>query len=181
MKRIVSFGIIGICLLWYGTEISAASPNQIVQKELEYISNHKTILYSKLWMRSMQTSVLFHHNDRIHHQDTLHNIKYSSLVGIKQMSLTKASVYMPRVSQYVSKFGKENVQVYYLAVQYDVKKENVYQMNGTNYFLQVFVQEYGEWKIAESIVAPTDQIVANGNGFGTDEEKNYSKRRKNIK
>ncbi|WP_371932282.1 hypothetical protein [Bacillus sp. WLY-B-L8] len=181
MKRMVSLGIIGICLLCYGTEIRAASPNQIVQKELEYISNHKPVLYSKLWIRSMQTSVLFHHNDRIHHQDTLYNIKHSSLVGIKQMSLTKASIYMPRVSQYVSKFGKENVQVYYLAVQYDVKKENIYQMNGTNYFLQVFVREYGDWKIAESIVAPTDQILANGNGFGTDEEKNYSEKRKNVK
>ncbi|MEI4800482.1 hypothetical protein WAZ07_03905 [Bacillus sp. FJAT-51639] len=181
MKRIVSFGIVGICLLCYETEISAASPNQIVQKELEYISNHKPVLYSKLWMRSMQTSVLFHHNDRIHHQDTLHNIKHSSLVDIKQMSLTKAAVYMPRVAQYVSKFGKENVQVYYLAVQYDVKKENTYQMNGTNYFLQAFVREYGDWKIAESIVAPTGQIVTNGDGFGTDEEKDYSEKRNNVK
>ncbi|MGG0238617.1 hypothetical protein [Bacillus rhizoplanae] len=181
MKRIVSFGIIGICLLCYSIEISAASPNQIVQKELEYISNHKPVLYSQLWMRSMQTSVLFHHSDNIHHQDTLHNIKHSSLVKVKQISLAKASVYIPRVSQYVSKFGKENVQVYYLAVQYDVKKENPYQLNGINYFLQVFVQEYGDWKIAESVVAPTDQIVTNDDGFWTDEEKTYSERRKNAK
>ncbi|PGZ99375.1 hypothetical protein COE51_08775 [Bacillus pseudomycoides] len=181
MKRIVSFGIVGICLLCYSIEISAASPNQIVQKELEYISNHKPVLYSQLWIRSMQTSVLFHHSDRIRHQDTLYNIKHSALVGLKQMSLTKTSGYMPRVSQYVSKFGKENVQVYYLAVQYDVEKENPYQLNGTNYFLQVFVQEHGDWKIAESVVAPTDKIVTHGDGFGTEEEKNYSGRRNNVK
>ncbi|MGG2064572.1 hypothetical protein [Bacillus sp. S14(2024)] len=181
MKRIVSFGIIGICLLCYSIQISAASPKQIVQKELQYISNNESVLYAQLWVRSMQNSVLFYHSDQIRHQDTLHNVKRSSLVNVKQISLTKASVYIPRVSQYVAKFGKENVQVYYLAARYDVKKENPYQLNGMNYFLQVFVQEHGDWKVAESVVAPTDQIVTNGDGFGTDEEKNYSGRRNNVK
>ena len=46
-----------------------------------------------------------------------------------------------------------------------------------NYFMQVFIQQGGEWRIAESIVAPTDQIVANGDGFGTEQEKEYGKRR----
>ena len=50
-----------------------------------------------------------------------------------------------------------------------------------NYFMQVFIQQGGEWRIAESIVAPTDQIVANGDGFGTKQEKEYGKRRENIK
>ena len=43
--------------------------------------------------------------------------------------------------------------------------------------MQVFIQQGGEWRIAESIVAPTDQIVANGDGFGTKQEKGYGKRR----
>lgn len=50
-----------------------------------------------------------------------------------------------------------------------------------NYFLQVFVKERGEWKIAESVVAPTDQIVENGDGFGMMEEKQYGERRENVK
>lgn len=50
-----------------------------------------------------------------------------------------------------------------------------------NYFMQVFIQQGGEWRIAESIVAPTDQIVANGDGFGTKQEKGYGKRRENVK
>ena len=45
--------------------------------------------------------------------------------------------------------------------------------------MQVFIQQGGEWRIAESIVAPTDQIVANGDGFGTKQEKGYGKRREN--
>ena len=46
-----------------------------------------------------------------------------------------------------------------------------------NYFLQVFVKERGEWKIAESVVAPTEQIVQNGDGFGMKEEMVYGDRR----
>ena len=45
-----------------------------------------------------------------------------------------------------------------------------------NYFLQVFVKERGEWKIAESVVAPTEQIVQNGDGFGMKEEMVYGDR-----
>ncbi|EEM04238.1 hypothetical protein bmyco0002_32980 [Bacillus pseudomycoides] len=50
-----------------------------------------------------------------------------------------------------------------------------------NYFLQVFVQEQGDWKVAESIIAPTDQMIENGDGFGMKEEKEYGKRRENVK
>ncbi|PGS81134.1 hypothetical protein COC98_28760, partial [Bacillus anthracis] len=93
----------------------------------------------------------------------------------------KAALYIPRLSQYVSKIGKENIQVYYIAIHYNVKKENAYQLDGMNYFLQVFVKERGEWKIAESVVAPTEQIVQNGDGFGMKEEMVYGDRRENVK
>ncbi|MGR6009379.1 hypothetical protein ACT7CZ_19685, partial [Bacillus cereus] len=47
--------------------------------------------------------------------------------------------------------------------------------------IQVFVKERGEWKIAESVVAPTEQIVQNGDGFGMKEEMVYGDRRENVK
>lgn len=75
---------------------------------------------------------------------------------------------------------KENIQVYYIAIHYNVKKENAYQLDGMNYFLQVFVKERGEWKIAESVVAPTEQIVQNGDGFGMKEEMVYGDRENKI-
>lgn len=50
-----------------------------------------------------------------------------------------------------------------------------------NYFLQVFVKEQGKWKIAESVVAPTEQIIRNGDGFRMKEEKEYGDRRENVK
>ncbi len=62
-----------------------------------------------------------------------------------------------------------------------MKKENPYQLNGMNYFLQVFVKEQGKWKIAESVVAPTEQIIRNGDGFRMKEEKEYGDRRENVK
>ncbi|MDM5189788.1 hypothetical protein QUF99_21450 [Bacillus sp. DX4.1] len=181
MKQIVSLIIIIGSFFCFSKLMYADTPIQVVQKEVQYIANDKPVLYSKLWVRSMQNTVLFHHSDNIRHKDTLRNVTSSSLVKVKQLPFAKASVYIPRLSQYVSRAGKENIQVYYVAVRYKVKKENPYQLNGMNYFLQVFVKEKGDWKIAESVVAPTDQIVENGDGFGMMEEKQYGERRENVK
>ncbi|UNJ94599.1 hypothetical protein MN093_02495 [Bacillus mycoides] len=181
MKYIAALTVLLGSLFCFHTFMYADSPIQVVQKEVKYIENDNTALYSKLWVRSMQNAVLFHHSDNIRNQDTLRNVTSSSLIKAKQLPFKKASMYIPRLSQYVSKAGKENIQVHYIAVHYNVKKENAYQLNGMNYFLQVFVKERGEWKIAESVVAPTEQIVKNGDGFGMKEEMVYGNRRENVK
>lgn len=181
MKHIVALIILVGSFFCFNTLMYADTPIQVVQKEVKYIENDNPVLYSKLWVRSMQNAVLFHHSDNIRNQDTLRNVTSSALIKAKQLSFKKASMYMPRLSQYVSKAGKENIQVYYIAVRYHVKKENPYQLNGMNYFLQVFVKERGEWRIAESVVAPTEQIVQNGDGFGMKEERVYGDRRENVK
>ncbi|QWU46677.1 MULTISPECIES: hypothetical protein [Bacillus] len=181
MKYIAAITILFGSFFCFQTFMYADSPIQVVQKEVKYIENDNTVLYSKLWVRSMRSAVLFHHSDNIRNQDTLRNVTSSSLVKAKQLPFQKASMYIPRLSQYVSKAGKENIQVYYIAVHYNVKKENAYQLNGMNYFLQVFLKERGEWKIAESVVAPTEQIVKNGDGFGMKEEMVYGDRRENVK
>ena len=62
----------------------------------------------------MQNAILFHHSDNIRHEDTISNVTKSSLVK-KTTSTSKASQYIPRLSQYISKFEAENVQVYYVA------------------------------------------------------------------
>lgn len=181
MKYIAALTILLGSFFCFHTFMYADSPIQVVQKEVKYIENDNTVLYSKLWVRSMQNAVLFHHSDNVRNQDTLRNVTSSSLVKAKQLPFKKASMYIPRLSQYVSKAGKENIQVHYIAVHYNVKKENAYQLNGMNYFLQVFLKERGEWKIAESVVAPTEQIVQNGDGFGMKEERVYGDRRENVK
>lgn len=181
MKYIAALTILLGSFFCFHTFMYADTPIQVVQKEVKYIENDNTVLYSKLWIRSMQNAVLFHHSDNVRNQDTLRNVTSSSLVKAKHLPFKKASMYIPRLSQYVSKAGKENIQVHYIAVHYNVKKENAYQLNGMNYFLQVFVKERGEWKIAESVVAPTEQIVKNGDGFGMKEEMVYGDRRENVK
>ncbi|MGW6189477.1 hypothetical protein ACWFRC_01830 [Bacillus cereus] len=181
MKYIAALTILLGSFFCFHTFMYADTPIQVVQKEVKYIENDNTVLYSKLWVRSMQNAVLFHHSDNVRNQDTLRNVTSSSLVKAKQLPFQKASMYIPRLSQYVSKAGKENIQVHYIAVHYNVKKENAYQLNGMNYFLQVFMKENGEWKIAESVVAPTEQIVKNGDGFGMKEDRVYGDRRENVK
>lgn len=181
MKYIAALTILLGSFFCFHTFMYADTPIQVVQKEVKYIENDNTVLYSKLWVRSMQNAVLFHHSDNVRNQDTLRNVTSSSLVKAKHLPFKKASMYIPRLSQYVSKAGKENIQVHYIAVHYNVKKENAYQLNGMNYFLQVFMKERGEWKIAESVVAPTEQIVANGDGFGMKAEMVYGDRRENVK
>ncbi|PFC01260.1 hypothetical protein CN296_06210 [Bacillus cereus] len=181
MKYIAALTVLLGSFFCFHTFMYADTPIQVVQKEVKYIENDNTVLYSKLWVRSMQNAVLFHHSDNVRNQDTLRNVTSSSLVKAKQLPFKKASMYIPRLSQYVSQAGKENIQVHYIAVHYNVKKENAYQLNGMNYFLQVFVKERGEWEIAESVVAPTEQIVQNGDGFGMKEEMVYGDRRENVK
>ena len=73
----------------------------------------------------MQNAILFHHSDNIRHEDTISNVTKSSLVKVKQLPLQKASQYIPRLSQYISKFEAENVQVYYVATRYEVKRKSV--------------------------------------------------------
>ncbi len=122
MKRICTLFIMMGSFFGFHQFVDAATPLQVVQKELQHISNKQPVLYSKLWIRSMQNAILFHHSDNIRHEDTISNIKKSSLVKVKQLPLQKASQYIPRLSQYISKFEAENVQVYYVAARYEVKK-----------------------------------------------------------
>lgn len=171
MKGIISFFMISICMFLQSGIAYGEVPVQDVKKEMKYMMKQEPHSYAKLSVASMQNEVLFRHRDTIRHEDTLYNIKNSSLVKVKQISLSKAERYIPAVSQYIAKFSKENVQVYYIAVHYETTKENAYQRDGMNYFLQVFVQEQGNWRIAESIVAPSKEMMKNGDGFGIEEER----------
>lgn len=75
---------------YFQTFTYADTPIQVVRKEVKYIETDNTVLYSKLWVRSMQNAVLFHHSDNIRNQDTLRNVTSSSLVKAKQLSFQKA-------------------------------------------------------------------------------------------
>ena len=94
----------------------------------------------------MQNAVLFHHSDNIRNRDTLRNVTSSSLVKAKQLSFQKAALYIPRLSQYVSKIGKETFKCTTLRFTI-MKKENAYQLDGMNYFLQIRKKSVGNGKL----------------------------------
>ena len=83
MKYIAALTILFGGFFWFQTFTYADTPIQVVRKEVKYIENDNTVLYSKLWVRSMQNAVLFHHSDNIRNQDTLRNVTSSSLVKAK--------------------------------------------------------------------------------------------------
>ena len=123
MKRICTlFIMIGS----FSAFINSRMPQHLFKsfKKLQHISNKQPVLYSKLWIRSMQNAILFHHSDNIRHEDTISNVTKSSCKS-KTTSTSKASQYIPRLSQYISKFEAENVQVYYVAARYEVKRKSV--------------------------------------------------------
>ncbi|MFX3625575.1 MAG: hypothetical protein ACE3JP_16455 [Ectobacillus sp.] len=156
------------------------SPKEVVEKEMEYLSSDNTLAYTKLWVRAMQNELLFLHSPRSKGKETIYNVDKAELIEMKELPHAIASSYIPKLSRYISRFGHDGVKVLYIAANYSVREENKYQLNGPNYFLQVLVKEYGNWRIAESKIAPTDLISAAGHGFGTKEEGEYAGKRKNI-
>lgn len=90
MKYIAALTILFGGFFCFQTFTYADTPIQVVRKEVKYIENDNTVLYSKLWVRSMQNAVLFHHSDNIRNRDTLRNVTSSSLVKAKQLSFQKA-------------------------------------------------------------------------------------------
>lgn len=156
MKGIISLFTIGMCMFLLSGKVHGAVPAQVVKKELEYMLKHDF---------NLKVSAL--KNKRlVRHENTLHNVRKSSLVKVKQISLTKAEKYIPNLPQYISKFGRENVQVYHIVARYDVQKENTYQKDGMNYFLQVLVQEQGDWRIVENVALSAEEVMKNGAAFG---------------
>lgn len=59
----------------------------------------------------------------------------------------------------------------YAAVEYKMKKENQYALNGINYRLAVYVKENGKWRVDFAYSVPVDQVVDANMGFGTEDEK----------
>ncbi|MEH7520448.1 SpoIID/LytB domain-containing protein [Priestia megaterium] len=59
----------------------------------------------------------------------------------------------------------------YAAVEYKMKKENQYALNGINYRLVIYVKDNGKWHVAHAYNIPVDQVVDANVGFGTEDEK----------
>lgn len=100
----------------------------------------------------------------------LFNIKKASLIDTKVLSVEDAQNLVPNIETFKEE-KSEDILVLYSAINYDVYTENEFSMNGTNYFVTVFIKEDGQWKIAQYQIAPVDIIVSRGLGFNTGDEK----------
>ncbi|MBO9129814.1 hypothetical protein [Bacillus sp. 165] len=182
MKRIILFMM--MVLLFCSGKVQAEEgmqPEQLVRKEVECLATGDVVKYSRLWTRGMENEIFLFHGSRIKGYPTIFNIEEAALKNVKELPISVSHHYLPHLSKYLSYFGNDGVKTLYIAVEYKVKKENPYQLNGINYFLQVLVKENGSWHIAESGIAPTDQLFASGHGFQTKDEKQYMKRRKELR
>lgn len=154
-------------------------PLEIVQKELSCINQNDRICFSNLWIRSMQKEILFLTSTK--QKWNMLNIQKATFVDAKELSLQAANLYIIHLPKLISRYGRENVRVLYVAVHYDVEQQSIYQLRGTNYVLVTFVKEKGLWRIASKMIAPTDKLIQHGYGFGTKEEKTFKKRRLIVK
>lgn len=149
MKKCISFLVISMCMFLLNGKVYGAVPVQVVKKELEYIVKHE----SDVGIFSLKNKGLAIRENRVY------DVRASALVKVKQVSILKAEKYIPNLPQYIYKFGQGNVQVYYIVVRSDEKKDEI------NYFLQVFAQQQGDWRIVESVALPIEEMEKNSRDF----------------
>lgn len=101
------------------------------------------------------------------------NIKGAKLVRWKELPYNYGENYLP--ARYMDTFS--NKKVYYVGVNYEVHKEDIYHITGINYFFVALALEEEKWKIVITPHAPVRSIFDDGYGFGTDDEKTFDERR----
>jgi hypothetical protein len=111
----------------------------------------------------------------------LFNIKLATIIGWKEIPDNIGINFVSR-GFILPMFDKQNrpiqVKFVYVAVNYKVKQENRYAINGTNYPLFAISKLANQdWKIAQMVIIPTLTMITIGFGFGTQDEKTFDERR----
>ncbi|ACX52185.1 hypothetical protein Adeg_1053 [Ammonifex degensii KC4] len=99
--------------------------------------------------------------------DVMRDVVRAKLVGVKPLpeKLAAAITWLD-----VYKAVWPQVVTYYVAIDYQLKKESRWFYNGVNYRLYVLALEDGRWVIVEASMAPVNIIRDAGYGFNTPEE-----------
>jgi hypothetical protein len=66
-------------------------------------------------------------------------------------------------------------KVGYAAIDYKMKEENRYAINGINYRVVVFIKKDNKWEVGEIGLVPVDAVAANKLGFGDKDEEEMVK------
>jgi hypothetical protein len=117
--------------------------------------------------------LIFSTTSKKEHKVGLFNIKIAHLVASKQIPYEYGKIYLP--TRYIESFIAP--QIFYVAVDYEVFREDKYHINGVNYFFIVTVVEDGKRKIVITPLVPIKSMISDGYGFGTLDEKTFDERR----
>ncbi|WP_052947961.1 hypothetical protein [Aneurinibacillus tyrosinisolvens] len=147
----------------------------VVRKYIDTLNQHNWNTIPQLWVKERRKDLADQINSKENQEKKLgfFNIKKAKLVAWKELPPEFGQIYIP--PHYVDKF--EGMRYFYVAVDYEVHKQNKRRINGLNYFIIVVAKENGEWKIALTPGPPVTHIIHAGYGFGTDDEKTYDERR----
>ncbi|MGO4106255.1 hypothetical protein [Paenibacillus sp. YAF4_2] len=151
------------------------STEYIVDKYINSINAKDWSCILDLWVKGQRDTLFYFFNNKQNkeHKLGLFNIKKAHLVASKQIPYEYGKIYIP--ARYIESFTAP--QISYVAVNYEVYREDIYHINGVNYFFIVTVLEGGKRKIALTPLVPVNQIISDGYGFGTTEEKTFDERR----
>lgn len=147
------------CIVYFPSQIVADSPFGVVKRYIENLNQNNWTEISKLWVKE--------------HQIDFFDIKKAQLVRWKEVPYQYVRNFVP--VSYMEKF--QSPKAFYVAVDIKVDQETKHYINGINYFFIVVVREEGEWKIAIIPKPPIDSVIADGYGFGTNDEKTFDERR----
>lgn len=154
---------------------ATGDPNEpIVRQYIELINAKDWNGIPALWIKRQRETLAPFFNDKRNNQRKagLFNIKQAALVSSRPIPYEYGSQFLPSFID-----SLPDPQISYVAAYYQVHREDKYHLNGVNYFFIVTANENGNRRIALTPHVPTDQLISDGYGFGTPDEKSYRERR----
>ncbi|MGN7170782.1 hypothetical protein ACTHSJ_33465 [Paenibacillus cellulositrophicus] len=171
----ISLSVLVFIQILTTTAYAKNEPRQkTVENYIESINKKNWSIIPDLWVKgNREEMILFLNNKKNEEQKVgLFNIKEAHLIAYKQIPFKYSRIYLPAYIE-----SQNSPQVFYVAVNYKVYKEDKYHINGLNYFLIVTVLEESKRKIILTPLVPVRSVIADGYGFGTPDERTFEERR----
>ncbi len=172
-----AFSVLVVILLLCGTFFfsgikmsnAQATPEGTVYEYVSAVNNHNWNKVISLLVKPQQNDMkeFIKSSSARHTEAGVLNVISAKIVEIKEIPQNIANGCM-QTRLYRDTYG--NVHIFYVGINYRVKKESKYYLNGVNYNMIVVVPENGKWHIVEFSMAPIDYLIKTGYGFNSQEE-----------
>jgi hypothetical protein len=161
-----------------GEETKTEPPINVIKKYFSDLNKNQLEDAVSSWDRESRKDLLdfISNKENQMYKRGLLNIKEARLVMWKELPNEYGKQFIPYY--YIEKF--KNLKVYYVGVNFKVYSENIFFIDGVNYFVIAMVLEDGKWKIALAPNVPVSSIIFDGYGFGTKDEKTFDERREQF-